>query len=236
MDKKTLIRRVNILEAWLKEAKQSTDQSISVGFIEKLNDLYKQELIEAESKDLQIRNFPFVLVEEMEISNKDMTVIITKEKIINFYKRHIPNTENRDRNFMLDLNYCLDSISGNTVSFDKKDLLFFKIRNLRKIRDKQAFYILEGEELLNIKDKDCNKLLAKMVSFMLYMENYSVSDYKYISNNGRAIIMAVVNRNKYEDPHSLVIRFVDSDFNISSCSQTRERGEESIYISSKNIG
>lgn len=236
MDKKTLIRRVSTLENWLKEANQSTDQSISIGLIEKLNDLYKQELFEAEAKDLQIKNFPFVLVEEMEISNKDTTVTITKEKIINFYKRHIPTTENHDRNFMLDLNYCLDSISGDTVSFDKKDLVFFKIRNLRKIRDMQAFYVLEGQELLNIKDKDCNKLLAKMISFMLYMENYPVSDYKYISNNGRAMVMAVVNRNKYEDPHSLVIRFVDSDFKISSCSQTRERGDDSIYISSKNIG
>lgn len=236
MDKKTLIRRVNILEAWLKEAKQSTDQSISVEHIKKLNDLYRQELIEAEAKDLQIKNFPFVLVEEMEFSSKDITVTITKEKIINFYKRHLPSTENRDRNFILDLNYCLDSISGDTVSFDKKDLVFFKIRNLKKIRDMQAFYVLEGEELLNIKDKDCNKLLAKMISFMLYMESYPVSDYKYISNNGRAMVMAVVNRNKYEPPHSLVIRFVDSDFNISSCPQNRERGEDSIYISSKNIG
>lgn len=236
MDKKTLIRRVTTLENWLKEAKQSIDQSISIEHIKKLNDMYRQELIEAEAKDLQIKNFPFVLVEEMEFSNKDTTVSITKEKIINFYKRHLPSTENRDRNFMLDLNYCLDSISGDTVSFDKKDLVFFKIRNLKKIRDMQAFYVLEGEELLNIKDKDCNKLLAKMISFMLYMESYPVSDYKYISNNGRAMVMAVVKRNKYEPPHSLVIRFVDSDFNISSCSQTRERGEDSIYISSKNIG
>lgn len=123
------------------------------------------------------------------------TFSLTKKEILNFFK-----SGNKaqpfyiwDDRFITALKECLaDYKDGDRIKFTKEELLFYKNKSLKNVRDLNAIECLE-ERILDMKvEEDRKELLKRYVVVMYHLEKQPLGQEGVFQTNGFATVLGWV--------------------------------------------